>query len=80
MLTMLLVFQTLLSPLSAFAADDLSTPPVANDNGAEAGMAENLSTPVDDGTDLTEDNTGEEDLSTTPSENENTEQALRARP
>ncbi|KUF32872.1 MULTISPECIES: collagen binding domain-containing protein [Lysinibacillus] len=75
MLTMLLVFQTLLSPLSAFAADDLSTPPVANDNGAEAGMAENLSTPVDDGTDLTEDNTGEEDLSTTPSENENTEQA-----
>lgn len=35
MLTMLLVFQTLLSPLSAFAADDLSTPPVANDNGAE---------------------------------------------
>lgn len=38
MLTMLLVFQTLLSPLSVFASEDLSTPPVVNDNGSDDEM------------------------------------------
>ncbi|WP_249661087.1 collagen binding domain-containing protein [Lysinibacillus fusiformis] len=74
MLTMLLVFQTLLSPLSVFASEDLSTPPVVNDNGSDDEMEKNPSTPVSNDTDLSEDNIGEEELSTTPQENENKEQ------
>lgn len=74
MLTMLLVFQTLLSPLSVFASEDLSTPPVVNDNGSDDEMEKNPSTPVSDDTDFSEDNIGEEELSTTPQENENKEQ------
>ncbi|UZM99964.1 hypothetical protein OL548_08570 [Lysinibacillus sp. MHQ-1] len=35
----------------------------------------NPSTPVSNDTELSEDNIGEEELSTTPQENENTEQA-----
>ncbi|MGE7091305.1 collagen binding domain-containing protein [Lysinibacillus sp. NPDC048646] len=81
-ITLLLVFQTVLSPISVFAEEDLSTPPVENDNGTDLTEAdtdeEDLSTPpVENGnsTDLTEGGSGEEDLSTTQPENESTEQA-----
>lgn len=75
MLTMLLVFQTLLSPLSVFASEDISTPPVVNDNGSIDEMEKDPFTPVSNDTELSEDNIGEEELSTIPQENENTEQA-----
>ncbi len=75
---MLLVFQTLLSPLSVFAAEAPSTPPVDKDNVTDltkGGTDENLSTsPVDNGTDLIESDSNEEDLSTNQPENEGTEQ------